>query len=275
MTYSSNMVEKICDHIRRNASSDVSLSSLAAHFGLSPFTIQKEFKEIMGISPRKYAEECRIALLKMQLKNGEPIPKAIYKSGYNSQSWLYTDATSKLGMAPSSYRKGGEGAHIKYLSARCRLGMLLVAETERGICAVSMADSGKELLIGLKNEYPNARISRSESVRPRLNAVLAYFDGQLLDLPVDIGGTDFQRRVWAALLSIPYGETRTYSDVAEMIGYPLAHRAVANACAMNPVPLIVPCHRVVRRDGKAGGYALGPERKRYLLDHERKRKYEQ
>ncbi len=272
MMNKSETVEKLCDYIRRNASSEMSLSSLGKHFKLSPFTIQKMFKEIMGISPRKYIEECRIVLLKKHLKNGEPIPAAIYKSGYNSQSWLYVDSTSKLGMTPSCYRKGGEGVHILYMTAKCRLGRLLVAETEHGICAVSIADGEQQLISTLRNEYPKAEVTRSEKVRDRLNAVLDYFDGQLLNLPVDIGGTDFQRRVWAALLTIPYGETRTYSDVAEMIGMPLAHRAVANACAANPVPLIVPCHRVVRKDGQIGGYALGPERKSYLLEHERDRR---
>ena len=261
----SNLVESICDFIRSNPSGNLSLHSLESKFKVNRFTIQKTFKEIMGISPRKYAEECRILLLKKNLKAEQPIPKAIYQAGYNSHSWLYEKSTSKLGMAPSSYIRGGEGATIKYLTSKCRLGYLLVAETRHGICSLSLADKKEALVLALSEEYPNATIERSESVSKSLKAVLDYFDGQLLNLPVDIVGTDFQKRVWSSLLKIPYGETRSYHQVAEMIGEPSAVRAVANACASNPVPLIIPCHRVVRKDGSLGGYGLGIQRKEYLI----------
>lgn len=264
------LVERICNLIRSDPSSPLSLADLEERSGRSRYTIQKVFMEIMGISPRKYVEECRISLLKRNLREGQPVPGAVYGTGYNSQSWLYKNAAAKLGMSPSSYRKGGEGAEIAYLVEECTLGFIMVARTEHGICALSMGDSENVLLEALKREFPKARISRSESVRKEMKSVMDYFDGQLLSLPLDIGGTGFQRRVWSALLQIPYGETRSYNEVARMIGNPRAYRAVANACAANPVPLIVPCHRVVRSDGGLGGYALGMDRKKYLLEMERK-----
>ena len=263
------LVEKICDYIRQNPTGDLSLTSLEKKFGLSKFHIQKSFKEIMGITPRKYVEECRIQILKRNLREGVPIPSAIYKSGYNSQSWLYDDSSSKLGMQASSYRKGGAGAVIRYMISECRLGFLIVAETDHGVCALSLGDSEEQLIESLMGEFPKADIKRSDSVKERFDAVLGYFEGQMLNLPVDVQGTDFQKRVWSALRTIPYGEVRTYQEVAEMINMPKAHRAVANACASNPVPLIVPCHRVVRKDDGLGGYALGLWRKKILLQIEK------
>ena len=263
------MVEKICDYVRQHPSEDLSLVALEAQFHISRYTIQKAFKDVMGISPRKYVEECRIHLLKKNLKDGEPVPQAIYKAGYNSQSWLYEDPASKLGMPLTSYRKGGKGSTIRFLTAPCKLGYLLVAETDRGICSISLADTEAELEGALYQEYPLAEVIRTEEARDRLDSVLAYFDGQLLNLPVDVCGTEFQRRVWSAIKQIPYGETRSYNEIATELGMPHAYRAVANACGANPVPLVVPCHRVIRKNGGLGGYGLGIERKRYLLEMER------
>ncbi len=265
------LIEDICNYIRSNPSKKITLQSLERRFGINRFSLQKSFKEIMGITPRKYLEECRISLLKKNIRSGEPVPDAIYSAGYNSQSWLYKDSTSKLGMHPSAYRNEGEGARINFLTAKCILGYLMVAETEKGICSVSIADSEGALIASLRTEYPNASISRSRDAFPRLNAILNYFEGQSLNLPLNVRGTDFQKRVWSAIASIPYGETRSYHQVAEMIGKPKAYRAVANACAANPVPLIVPCHRVIRKDGNIGGYGLGPDRKKYLLEMEKSR----
>ncbi len=264
------LVEKICDYIKQNPTEKLTLSSLEKKFGLNKFYLQKTFKEIMGITPRKYVEECRIQVLKRNLREGVPIPSAIYKSGYNSQSWLYEKTSSKLGMPASSYRKGGEGAEIRYMISECKLGFLIVAETDHGVCALSIGDSEEQLVDSLKREFPKADIKSSDSVKERFNAVLGYFDGQLLNLPLDVQGTDFQKRVWSALRTIPYGEVRTYQQVADMIDMPKAYRAVANACASNPVPLVVPCHRVVRKDDGLGGYALGIWRKEYLLKMEKK-----
>lgn len=264
------MVERICDYIKENPSEDLSLNTLESRFNISRYTIQRSFKDVMGITPRKYVEECRILLLKRNLRKGEPVPQAIYKTGYNSQSWLYQDPESKLGMTLSSFRKGGKGTSIRYLTAPCKLGFVLVAETAHGICSISLADTKNQLVENLHREYPNAKITESEEVTDRLCAVLGYFEGNLPELSLDVGGTEFQRRVWAAISSIPYGETRSYNDIAEDIGMPKAYRAVANACGANPVPLIVPCHRVIRKDGGLGGYGLGIERKKYLLDFEKR-----
>ena len=172
-------------------------------------------------------------------------------------------------MQASSYRKGGAGTEIRYMISGCRLGFLIVAETDHGVCALSIGDTEEQLIRSLTGEFPRADIRRSDSVKKSIDAVLGYFEGQLLNLPLDIHGTDFQKRVWSALRTIPYGEVRTYQQVAEMINMPKAHRAVANACASNPVPLIVPCHRVVRKDGGIGGYALGAWRKKILLQREK------
>lgn len=264
------IVEEVCNYIKMNLSSDLSLEVLENHFGISRYSIQRMFKEIMGITPRKYVEECRISLLKRNLRDGTPVPDAIYQTGYNSQSWLYEKSTALLGMKPASYRKGGDGTEIRYLTAKCSLGVLIVAETDHGICSLSIGDKEEEVEEWLFKEFPRAVLVRSEKVRTRINSVLDFFDGQSINLPLDIGGTDFQRRVWSTLSTIPYGETRSYNDIAEKIGMPKAYRAVARACATNPVPLIVPCHRVIRKDGTLGGYGLGIHRKEMLLEMEKK-----
>ncbi len=264
------LVEQVCHHIRANISSSLTLEDLENKFGVRGYTIQRWFKEIMGISPRKYMEELRIHKLKSNLRKGEPMPEAVYNTGYKSQSWLYDDSRSKLGMVPGAYRNGGEGETIYFLTGQCILGAIIVAETEQGICAVSIGDSEEDLEQALKREFKRADIQKSERIRNRLNTLLQYFEGQELRLPVALRGTDFQRRVWAAIASIPYGETRSYNEIAELIGKPHAYRAVANACGANPVPLIIPCHRVVRKDGSLGGYALGVDRKKYLLDMEKR-----
>lgn len=260
-----SLVENVCNYIRTHPSSDVSLSGLEREFGVDRYTLHRTFRSVMGVTPRKYVEECRIQLVKRKLRVGETGTVAVYSSGYNSPSWLYGSGGSKLGMSPATYRRGGEGARIFYETAACPLGMLLVAMTGYGICSVSMADTDEQLVSFLGREYPKAEISRSDVARQNLESVQAFFKGQLASLPLDIDGTAFQRRVWASIMAIPFGSTVTYSELACRIGRPGAHRAVANACASNPVPLVVPCHRVVRKDGGMGGYALGSERKELLL----------
>ena len=237
---------------------------------MSPYHLQRTFKEVMGVSPRQYVEEYRIGRLKMYLREGEPVVGALYKTGYNSQSWLYKNSRRKLGMTPGTYRRGGVGMRIGYLIDDSPLGRLLVAATEHGICAISLGDDDQELKAALKKEYPKAIISEADGVRELLEGVLKYFDGQLLNMPLDVRGTEFQRKVWAAIQTIPYGSTSSYSDVATQIGQPSAVRAVANACGDNPIPLIIPCHRVIRKDGSLGGYGLGIHRKRELLAMEKK-----
>ncbi len=264
-------IEEICNYIRQNYNGKISLESLGKTFGMSPYTLQKEFKKTIGISPRKYLEETRIAHLKLKLRDGDSIPSAIHGVGYSSQSWLYENPGLKLGISPSTYRKGGKGVRIRYLTGDTFLGRLIVAFTETGICSVSVADTEEELLDFLKKEFPNAHLEKSEDRENYVQGVNEYLTGRKIDFPLDIlGGTEFQRRVWAALTSIPYGSTASYSDVAEAIGNPKAVRAVAGACASNPVPLIIPCHRVVRKSGDPGGYGLGIDRKIKLLEVESK-----
>jgi AraC family transcriptional regulator of adaptative response/methylated-DNA-[protein]-cysteine methyltransferase len=224
----------------------------------------------MGISPRKYADECRIARLKTHLSRGETVSDALRKAGYRSQSWLYTDSRTKLGMTPGAYRRGGEGETIAYSTGDSPLGRLLVAVTERGICGINVGETDDELVETLRREYPRAAITRTAESERFLHQVLRYFGGQQVNLPLDLRGTRFQLKVWSALRTIPTGTTCSYSDVANMIGEPSAVRAVANACGSNPVPLIVPCHRVLRKNGDLGGYRLGLDRKRALLAREQR-----
>ena len=265
----SRLVDLVSSYIKENTSGNLSLKFLEEKFQVNKFTIQRAFMDVLGISPRKYAEECRIMRLKDNIRKGEPVTRAIYNSGYNSQNWLYRDSKSKLGMTPSEYRKGGAGIQIRYLISESKLGFILVAETDKGICSVSMADAPDQLIRHLSSEFHKATLLQSEEVRDRMNAILEYFDGKKLNLPVDVQGTEFQKRVWAAISRIPYGETRSYNKIAEEIGMPKAYRAVANACGANPVPLIVPCHRVIRKNGGLGGYGMGIERKKYLLAMEK------
>lgn len=264
-TRQAELASELCDFMRANFSRKLTLATLATQFGVSPYYLQRTFKRTVGVSPRQYLEEYRISKLKTYLSKGKPVIGAMYGTGYNSQSWLYRNSTRKLGMTPGTYRRGGVGMRIGYLTDSSPLGRLLVAATEYGICAVSLADSDEELVAALQREYPKATILKSEDVRRLLKEVLKFFQGQLLSLPLDLRGTDFQRKVWAALQTIPYGSTSSYSDVARMVGKPRAVRAVANACGDNPVPLIIPCHRVIRKDGSLGGYGLGVHRKRQLL----------
>jgi AraC family transcriptional regulator of adaptative response/methylated-DNA-[protein]-cysteine methyltransferase len=265
------LVKEVCNYIKGNPTSRITLASLGKRFGVSPYHLQRVFVDVMGISPRKYLEECRVSVLKLRLARGEPVLGALRGTGYSSQSWLYENSRVRLGMTPATYRKGGSGALIKYATGNCPIGRLLVAATNHGICSVNVGTNDDELVKALQREYPNGRIVKTDDARPRslLNGVRKRLDGQRVKLPLDIRGTDFQLKVWTTLQHIPLGETRSYSEVAEMIGEPRAVRAVANACASNPVPLIVPCHRVIGKDGSLRGFGLGIPRQRALLFSER------
>lgn len=264
------LVQKVCDYIQSDPSRKLRLAELGRQFNVSPYHLHRVFKQLMGLSPRKYIEQCRVDQLKVNIRRGDPVLGALHKTGYKSQSWLYKDSVAKLGMTPGTYRKGGEGMRIGYLIEKCPLGRLLVASTVNGICAVSIGDEDSELVEALRKEYPRAIIAESEDAREFIEGILGYFNGQRLNLPVDVRGTEFQHRVWTVIQTIPYGATFTYSEVAEKIGEPRATRAVANACGDNPVPLIIPCHRVIRKDGSLGGYGLGIDRKRELLALEKR-----
>jgi AraC family transcriptional regulator, regulatory protein of adaptative response / methylated-DNA-[protein]-cysteine methyltransferase len=264
-----DFVEKVCDYIRENSTSRLTLRTLGERFGSSPFHLQRVFSEVMGMSPREYLEECRLSNLRMRLAKGEPVVNALRSTGYSAQSWLYDDSKRRLGMTPATYRKGGEGTLIAYATGASSLGRLLVATTDHGVCSVKAGRNDQELVRALQSEFPRAAIQRASRARRYLDALNKHLSGQEVKFPLDIRGTDFQMRVWSALRTIPLGETRSYFDVAEMVGEPKAVRAVANACASNPVPLIIPCHRVIRKDGSLGGYGLGIYRKKALLSIEK------
>jgi AraC family transcriptional regulator of adaptative response/methylated-DNA-[protein]-cysteine methyltransferase len=264
-------VERVCRYIDGHLETRLPLARLAAEAGLSPHHFQRTFKRLMGISPRQYAEARRLASFKTQVKKGETVTSAIYGAGYGSGSRLYERASSQLGMTPAAYRRGGRGMRLRYAVAESPLGRLLVAATERGIAAVSLGDSEAGLESALRSEYPEAEIVRDDSALARhLRDVLARLSGGAgHELPLDINATAFQWRVWQELLRIPAGSTRSYGEVARALGRPSAARAVARACASNPVALVIPCHRVVAGDGSLGGYRWGAERKRKLLEKER------
>lgn len=263
-----DFVQRVCEHIRANSTSRLTLRNLGERFGASPFYLQRTFSEVMGMSPREYLEECRLSNLRLRLAKGEPVVNALRGTGYSAQSWLYQDSKRRLGMTPATYRRGGEGTEIAYATGDSPLGRLLVATTDHGVCSVKAGRSDDELVKALRAEFPRATIQRAARAKRYLDSLNRHLNGQEVKFPLDIRGTGFQMKVWTALRSIPLGETRSYFDVAEMVGEPTAVRAVANACASNPVPLIIPCHRVIRKDGSLGGYGLGVNRKKRLLEKE-------
>jgi AraC family transcriptional regulator of adaptative response/methylated-DNA-[protein]-cysteine methyltransferase len=267
------LVQRVCRRIEREPEDEgaVSLAELSETVGLSPYHLQRVFKRVMGISPRQYAEACRVRRLKESLREGETVTNALYDSGYNSSSGLYGKAADHLGMTPATYRKGGTSTQVNYTITQSPIGRLLVAATERGVCAVRMGDNDAQLEATLREEYHTADLKRDDDVLGEwVEAILAHLSGKQphLDLPIDVRATAFQWRVWEALRAIPYGSTRSYLQVATAIGQPSAVRAVARACATNPVALVVPCHRVVKEDGSLGGYRWGIGRKQTLLDNE-------
>jgi len=264
-------VKAICRFIEQHLDEPLTLNRLSKEFHQSPFHLQRRFKAVLGITPREYADSCRLRLLKRNLQAGDSVTRAMYDAGYGSSSRLYEKTASQLGMTPDKYRRGAIAAAIRYTCAESPLGRMLIAATERGICAIQFARSDGELLEGLKREFPFAtRKSDSGRLQSWVGALLKHMKGRDLDsnLPLDIRATAFQRRVWTYLQSIPFGATQSYSQVAKGIGRPSAVRAVARACATNPVAVAIPCHRVVREDGSMGGYRWGIERKQALLEME-------
>jgi AraC family transcriptional regulator of adaptative response/methylated-DNA-[protein]-cysteine methyltransferase len=224
----------------------------------------------MGISPRQYLASRRIGDFKSRAQQ-EGVTNALYNAGFSSSSRLYEQAGTELGMTPATYSRGGRGARVRYTITDSPLGRLLVAVTNRGICAVRMADSDEQLERTLSDELPAAMIERDdEALSDTVGQVLQFLSNNQPhpDLPLDIRATAFQRQVWEKLRSIPYGETRSYGDIAKALGKPGAVRAVGSACGKNPVALVIPCHRVVREDKSLGGYRWGLERKKKLLDRE-------
>jgi AraC family transcriptional regulator, regulatory protein of adaptative response / methylated-DNA-[protein]-cysteine methyltransferase len=267
-------VRRACVYLA-NVDGHLPLARLAVRVGGSPFHLQRSFKRIVGVTPREYADACRLNRVKRGLRSGSRVTAAMVDAGYGSSSRFYERAAAKLAMPPAVYREGGAGLKISYALVDSPLGRLLVAATDRGVCAVSMGSSDDDLVRALKEEYPAATLCHNNAARARwVRQIVGHLAGRRprLELPLDVQATAFQWQVWTALAAIPYGETRTYKEVAASIGRPSAVRAVAHACATNPVSLAIPCHRVVRSGGGLGGYRWGIARKKALLAAEHRMK---
>ena len=247
------------------------LADVAAQVGVSPDALRRAFVRKLGVTPRKYADTLRHERLREELRDGNDVASALFTAGYGSTSRLYEAAHEHLGMTPASYRAGGAGTTVLFTVADTSLGSLLVAVTDRGLCKIDLADDARSVEESLHHEFHAADIRREDdALAPIVDDVVDRIDGRVptRDLPLDVQGTAFQRRVWEELRRIPLGETRTYGEVAAAIGAPGASRAVGSACGANPVPVVVPCHRVVPASGGIGSYGLGPDRKRRLLERE-------
>ena len=267
-----DLVRRVCRYLDENDSEVITLATLAEQNGVSPFHLQRTFKSVMGISPHQYANAKKFGRLKSLIKEGESVTSAVYESGFNSSSRVYEQSADELGMTPATYAKGGRGLLITYTIADSPLGRLLVAVTARGVCSVKMADTDEELKQDLEAEFPGAEINQNDSVlKSIVLQILNHLNGKepTINLPLDIRATAFQRQVWEELNKIPYGERRSYGQVARALGNPGAVRAVGHACATNPVALVIPCHRVIREDKSLGGYRWGLERKKKLLEREK------
>lgn len=249
------------------------LAGLAAAAGLSPFHFHRVFKDLTGVTPRGYAQRLRAERAKAALSASPSVTDAIYDAGYSSSSRFYERAAGELGMTPTAWRNGGAGAEIRFAVGECWLGAVLVAATANGVCAIKLGSDPDALLRDLQDRFPRATLVGADAGFEQLVArVVALVEqpGSGRDLPLDVRGTAFQQRVWQALRDIPPGSTATYGEIAARIGRPAAVRAVARACAENPLAVAIPCHRVVRGDGALAGYRWGIERKRALLDREAK-----
>lgn len=266
------LVTKACRIMDRASDGMPSVAELSGLLGTTPANLQRMFKRITGVTPRQYAVAQRVEKFKSLIDDGSDVTGAMYDAGYGSSRSLYEKASSHLGMTPATYRRRGKGMKINYAIADCYLGRLLIAATERGVCAVSFGDDDESLIESLTSTFEAAIIRRDDAqLSEYVKSLLDYLSGAEpdLDLPLDVQATAFQSRVWEELRKIPYGSTRSYGDVAKAIGKPGASRAVASACASNSVALVIPCHRVVREDGSTSGYRWGPERKVALLAKER------
>ena len=249
-----------------------SLAQIASQFDLPPRRLARVFKRVLRVSLREYAEAGRRARFRELVRAGQPVTHALYAAGFGSSSRLYENAAKHLGMTPATYRRGGVGELVRYATTRCALGFILVAATDRGVCHVRIGDSRRELEAGLRHEFPQSRLLKdARRLASWVRTILAQLDGapSASSVPLDVRSTAFQWRVWKELMTIPVGSTLSYSEVARRVGRPSAVRAVARACATNPVAIVVPCHRVVRSDGTLGGYRWGLKRKEKILAIER------
>jgi AraC family transcriptional regulator, regulatory protein of adaptative response / methylated-DNA-[protein]-cysteine methyltransferase len=263
-------VRRACERIA-SAEEAPSLASLAAGAGMSPFHFHRLFKKATGVTPKAYAAQTKARRAAEGLRSAGTVTEAIYDAGFNSSSRFYETAAARLGMTPTALRRGGEGAVIRFAVGETSLGAVLVAATEKGACAIMLGDDPDALTRELQDRFPRAELVGGDAEFERLVAQavgLVEAPGKRNDLPLDIRGTAFQERVWQALRAIPPGKTATYAEIARAVGQPKAVRAVAQACAANPLAVAIPCHRVVRSDGDLSGYRWGVERKRALLDRE-------
>jgi AraC family transcriptional regulator of adaptative response/methylated-DNA-[protein]-cysteine methyltransferase len=265
------LVKAMCRYIEQHLDEPLTLATLSAEFGQSAFHLQRTFKALLGVTPKEYADSCRMRDFRQKLKAGHSVTRAMHDAGYSSTSRLYSRTATELGMDPAKYRRGAIAAPIRYTCTDSPLGRMLIAATEKGICSIQFADSDEELEQSLRQEFPFA-VRRGDD--KELTALAQNVIGQMRGsepaetLPLDIRATAFQRRVWTYLQSLGFGETRSYADVARAIRRPSAVRAVARACARNPVAIAIPCHRIVRTDGNLGGYRWGLQRKETLLQME-------
>jgi len=264
------VVEQACRFIEQ-VEAVPRLDALAAAVGMSRYHFHRVFKAITGVTPKAYAVAHRVQRVRDELARTATVTEAIYGAGFQSNGRFYATSTAVLGMTPSQFRSGGHGASMRFAVGQCSLGAILVAATDKGVCAILLGDDPETLVRDLQDRFPKAQLLGDD---PHFEHVVATVIGFVeapalgLDLPLDMRGTAFQQRVWQALRTIPAGSTASYTNIAQRIGAPNAVRAVARACAANPLAVAIPCHRVVRRDGTLSGYRWGVERKRALLDRE-------
>ena len=265
------LVQQVAEAVSNSSEDALRISSLAARLGTSPVRLRRAFRRVTGLSPKEFEQALRLNRFKHMLREGTSITDALYGCGYGSSSRLYEKTNAQLGMTPAAYRKGGEGMQIGYTLANTSLGKVLVGMTERGVSAVYLGETERALVEALRKEYPKAEIVRSSGEHENwLKEIVRRVEGDTpkMDPPLDLQATAFQRRVWQELQKIPRGTTTTYTAVARALGKPRSVRAVARACATNPVSIVVPCHRVVRTDGNLAGYRWGLQRKQKLLERE-------
>lgn len=262
-------VERACRALEAEQPPD--LSTLAEQAGMSRYHFHRIFKAVTGITPKAYASALRAGRARQHLKASASVTDAMYDAGFNSSGRFYEAAPAILGMTPTAFRKNGEGVDIRFAVAQCSLGALLVAASDTGICEIALDADPETLVRNLQDRFKAARLIGADAeFETWVAAVVGFVEdpSRGLDLPLDVRGTAFQRRVWEALREIPVGATATYTQVAERIGHPRAVRAVARACATNNIALAIPCHRVVRTDGSMAGYRWGIDRKRELIARE-------
>jgi AraC family transcriptional regulator of adaptative response/methylated-DNA-[protein]-cysteine methyltransferase len=265
------LVEQVAAALANSAEDTLRLGSLSRQLGTSSAKLRRAFRRVTGLSPKEFAQAFRLERFKKMLRDGRSITEALYACGYGSSSRLYEKTNSQLGMTPASYLRGGEGMRIGYAVVNTSLGKVLVGTTDRGVSAVYLGEKEHALVAALRKEYPRAEIVRAPGTGDGwLKEIVSRVEGDApsVDLPLDVQATAFQRRVWQELQKIPRGATRSYTQIAHALGRPHSVRAVARACATNPVSVVVPCHRVIRSDGNLAGYRWGLERKQKLLERE-------